>query len=196
MTSTSTRSNAPSPLLATALGAALVLGAAVAFRPGRGAADDPEANLASYLVDHFTGSDAALAVVTRLSEASEHAPDRALFERLTNEFTEERAVVRAVLEQLGSTPVSIKRALGKAGGSILQAAAGREAGALSYFRTLEALLVGVQGKRCLWRALQSLGPSVDEATQFAALEQQALDQWRDIETARQRQVALVFAFPG
>jgi hypothetical protein len=178
-------------LVVTAVGAALVAGAAATFRR-RHARTPGDANLASYLIDHLTGSDAALAVVTRLSGSHRYAPDGVLFERLREEFVAERRVVRSLLHQLDRSSVSLKRVAGQASGAVLQAAASDEPGSLSYFRTLESLLVGVQGKRCLWRALRSAELAVEEAEQFKALEQQAVDQWRDIEAARQRQVPRVF----
>jgi len=58
-------------------------------------------------------------------------------------------------------------------------------GDLSLLRTLEALAVGVQGKRCLWRALQDLRslPSTVGGMTFVALEAKAVRQWEAIEDA-------------
>ena len=121
-----------------------------------------------------------------------------LFEELTKEFTSERTVVRSVLAQLGSSAISAKRAVGQAAGVVLQAVAGGDVGSLALFRTLESLLIGVQGKRCLWRALQGLDRPFTESGTFAALEGQALDQWQRIEDLRQRRLGATFAFsnPG
>lgn len=180
----------PSTLLFAALGAAVVAGTAT-YRTRR-RRRPTHANLASYLVDHLSGADAALAVVTRLSGSQRYHTDGVLFERLREEFIEERRVVRSVLAQLGQSSRSVKRAAGQATGAVLQAAASDEPGSLGYFRTLESLMVGVQGKRCLWRALRAADPDVEECDQFVALEQRALDQWRQLEDARQRQVVAVF----
>jgi hypothetical protein len=60
---------------------------------------------------------------------------------------------------------------------VLSVTAGGEPGDLSLLRTLEALAIGVQGKRCLWRALQNLRPvlsTVDGMT-FIELEARADD---------------------
>lgn len=182
-----------SALVIATLGTALVAGAAAAiFGMRRSAQASPDANLASYLIDHLMGSDAALAVVARLAVSQRRTSDGVVFERLRRDFTEERQVVRSLLRQLGRSSMSPKRAVGQASGAMLQAVAGEAPGTLAYFRTLESLLVAVQGKRSLWRTLRSAELAVEEVERFAALEQQALDQWRDIDAVRQRQVPLVF----
>jgi hypothetical protein len=53
-------------------------------------------------------------------------------------------------------------------------------------------LIGVQGKRCLWRALQSLELQFKESGDFPTLERQALDQWERIEALRQAQLSQTF----
>lgn len=187
----SSRSGASAPLLA-AVGASVALGLAVGLRGGSRAPDAPDAHLSSYLRDHLMGSDAALTMVRRLSRSHAGTAPGVLFAQLAGEFEMERDVVRSVLRQLGSSPISMKRAAGYASGVAFQSLAGGTSGSLAMFRTLESLLIGVQGKRCLWRALQALELHFDEAARFMTLEQQALDQWQRLETLRQDQVPLVF----
>ena len=115
--------------------------------------------LIAYLRDHLSGSDVAVAVVHRLVSTDHSAADRPLFQRLAKEFEEDRSVVRAVLNELGASGRSIKRAAGVASGAMLSVTAGGAPGELSLLRTLEALSIGVQGKRCMWRALQNLSVS-------------------------------------
>jgi len=73
--------------------------------------------------------------------------------------------------------------------------AGGHRGELPLFRTLEALAIGVQGKRCLWRALQSLGPPIPlpAGWSLAALEAMAVRQWEAIESRRQSLAPATFA---
>ena len=172
------------------IGAGLALGVvAVGHRARR---HDPESSLAGYLTDHLMGSDAALTIVTRLALSHESTSEGALFGTLKREFQSERNIVRSVLEQLGRSSVSAKRAAGYASGAVLQAVAGGDGGSLALFRTLESLLIGVQGKRCLWRALQSLELQFKESGDFPTLERQALDQWERIEDLRQAQLSQTF----
>ena len=65
-------------------------------------------------------------------------------------------------------------------------------------RTLEALSVGVQGKRCMWRALQNLHPvpSTVHNIDFGELEAKALRQWDAIEECRRGLVARTFVAAG
>ena len=163
--------------------------AAALTRPGHGAKADRVARFRAYLADHLTGSDAAFAVVKRLRASHHASAEGRLFERLYHEFSEERVVVRTLLQSLGGSPFKLKRLIGQAAGSALQVAAGGEPGDLALFRTLESLSVGVQGKRCLWRVAQGLEPWLQAPgdKSFHALEMQAVDQWNRIE---QRRLAL------
>ena len=142
--------------------------------------------LIAYLRDHLSGSDMAIRVVHRLGSTHERTEDGTLFRRLSKELEEDRSVVRSLLTRLGASDRSIKRAAGSASGAVLSVAAGGEPGDLSLLRTLEALAIGVQGKRCLWRALQSLRtvPSTVHGMNFVELEAKAVRQWEAIEECR------------
>jgi hypothetical protein len=151
--------------------------------------------LISYLRDHLSGSDVALRVVHRLGSTHQGTENRTFFHRLSKELEEERSVVRTLLTQLGASGRSIKRAAGYASGAVLSVTAGGEPGDLSLLRTLEALAIGVQGKRCMWRALQNLRtvPSTVNGMNFAELEAKALRQWEAIEERRRGLVAQTFS---
>jgi hypothetical protein len=151
--------------------------------------------LIAYLRDHLSGSDLAIRVVHRLAsthQSTEHWP---LFRRLAKELEEERSVVKSLLTRLGASGRSMKRAASYASGAVMSVTSGGEPGDLSLLRTLEALAVGVQGKRCLWRALQNLPtmPSPGDAMSFVELEAMAVRQWEAIEESRRRLVARTFS---
>ena len=149
--------------------------------------------LVDYLRDHLSGSDTATRVVHRLASAAESS-NAILFRRLSNEFEEERAVVRTLLTQLGASERSVKRAAGLASGAVLSMTAGGAPGDLSLFRTLEGLAVGVQGKRCLWRTLQNLPAlSTGRGMTFAELEAMAVRQWDAIEKHRRALMVRTFS---
>jgi hypothetical protein len=142
--------------------------------------------LIAYLRDHLTGSDVALRVVHRLGSTHQGTEDGTSFRRLSKEFDEDRAAVRTLLTQLGASGRSITRAAGYASGTVLSVTAGGEPGDLSLLRTLEALAIGVQGKRCMWRALQNLRtvPSTAQGMNVVELEAKAVRQWEAIEERR------------
>ena len=72
--------------------------------------------------------------------------------------------------------------------------AGGAPGYLSLFRTLEALSIGVQGKRCLWQAAQAVGslPHPRSRRSFLELEADAVRQWETINQHRLSLVPLTF----
>ncbi|MCA1650403.1 MAG: hypothetical protein LC753_09015 [Acidobacteria bacterium] len=83
---------------------------------------------------------------------------------------------------------------GRATGSALGVVAGGAPGDLSLFRALEALAIGVQGKRCLWRAAQALVafPHPPGHRSFVELEADAVGQWETIERHRRSVVPRTF----
>jgi hypothetical protein len=181
------------------LGALAVTAGVTAYRAWptrRSSASTPKGPaLIAYLRDHLSGSDVALRVVHRLSSAHQSTEDGTLFRRLSKEFEEDRAVVRMLLSQLGASGRSVKRAAGYASGAVLSVTAGGEPGDLSLLRTFEALAIGVQGKRCMWRALQNLPtvPSTVDGVNFVELEAKAVRQWEAIEDRRRALVVETFS---
>jgi hypothetical protein len=175
----------------TVLGVLAALGLALAFvalgRSNRGqgdAASDRRKALAAYLRDHLAGADTAIQTVQGLRD-TRGGPEAALFGSLHEQFREDRGVVEGILAELGYTSRSAKRLAGRATGSALRVVAGGAPGDLSLFRTLEALAIGVQGKRCLWRAAQALALSHPPGRRsFAELEADAVRQWEAIERHR------------
>lgn len=150
--------------------------------------------LAIYLRDHLAGADAAIRMVQGLGKAYRGSPEGALFEFLYEHFCDDRDAVEGILAELGSTSRSVKRLAGRATGSALRTVAGGAPGDLSLFRTLEALAIGVQGKRCLWRAAQALLglPQPPGHRSFIELEADAVRQWETLEQHRRSLVLPTF----
>jgi hypothetical protein len=164
-------------------------------RPSQGDEDeDKRRAFATYLRDHLAGADTAIQMVQALSDAYRGGPEGALFESLCERFRDDRGVVEAILADLGYTSRSAKRLAGRATGSALRVVAGGAPGDVSVFRTLEALAVGVQGKRCLWRAAQELRalPHPPGRRSFVELEADAVRQWETIERHRHALVPRTF----
>jgi len=173
--------------------AAVAVGLTTWLRPARRVRPSTRRRqaLIAYLRDHLSGSDVAVAVVHRLVSADHSAADRPLFQRLAREFEEDRSVVRAVLNELGASGRSIKRAAGAVSGAVLSVTAGGAPSELSLLRTLEGLSIGVQGKRCMWRALQNL--TAPGGMDFVELEAKAIRLWEAIEERRRELVARTFS---
>ena len=183
------------------LGALSALGLMVAFvalqrsKPRQADQDgDKRRALATYLRDHLAGADTAIEMVRGLGDAYRGGTEGALFESLYEQFREDRGVVERILAELGYTSRSTKRLAGRATGSALRVVGGGAPGDLSLIRTLEALAIGVQGKRCLWRAAQALValPHPPGRRSFVELEGDAVRQWETIERHRRSLVPRTF----
>ena len=147
--------------------------------------DDRRRDLVAYLHDHLSGADAAIQVVDSLMRHGEGTREGTLFASLSEQFREDRSAVVAILASLGASSRSVKRVAGRTAGGVLRIAAGGKPGELALFRTLEGLAVGVQGKRCLWRAAQVFAPSLQPGGRsLVELETRAVDQWERIEQCR------------
>jgi hypothetical protein len=148
---------------------------------------DKQAAWIDYLRDHMAGANAAIQVVDRMREAYRGQREGLLFASLYEQFQDDRAVVVELLAALrASRTPSVKRMAGHATGALLEKIAGGRRGDLSLFRTLEALAIGVQGKRCLWRAAQVVAGPLRPAGRrtFIELEADAVNQWEAIEQLR------------
>ena len=174
-----------------AVGAGLILGAAVVARrrrraPAHEKADDRTAALATYLREHLSGSDVAIRVVERLRRTHAGTVEGRLFGALFEDFQHEREVVQAMLAEIGASTLSAKRLVTGAGGVLLAPAARSARGSLAFFRTLEGLAIGVQGKRLLWRAMQQLEPPFTQVSRggLRELEALAVRQWEAIDERR------------
>jgi hypothetical protein len=168
-------------------------------RPARRsrAVDEKRQSLVAYLRDHLGGADAAIHVVRRLAATHEGTTDGRLFRQLAEEFEQDRATVRALLAQLGASARSPKRVAARASAALLGFTAGGTPGQLSLLRTLEALAIGIQGKRCMWRALQTLDkPRSTTQINPAELEAKAVRQWEAVEGRRRVLAAMTFPTLG
>jgi hypothetical protein len=151
-----------------------------------------EASLAAYLESHLTGSKSAEGLAQRLLEADEHDEDVKRFLRgFIGEIREERGYVESIIESMDRDRSLIRRGLDVA--TELAGMAGELAATVSpgLFAHLEALAVGVWGKRLLWGALVKLA-EVDDRFQslpLADLSDQADRQ--EVELLRLRNDAIV-----
>jgi hypothetical protein len=184
---------------AAAVGAGVVLGVAVVvgvLRKTSTRADDGRSTaLATYLRDHLSGSDAAIRVVERLRRTHGGTAEGRLFAALFEEFQREREVVRALLAEIGSTTLSAKRLVTGASGLVTGPVAGGDRGEFGLFRTLEALAIGVQGKRLLWRTMLDVEPTFTTASRnrLGELESLATRQWEAIDQRRRALARVTFA---
>jgi hypothetical protein len=154
---------------------------------------DRRSALAAYLREHFAASEAALYIVAQLRDGHRGTPEAATFARLQSELREERRALLRVLGTIGVSALSLKRLATRAGGAAAGEAIHTSSDA-TLLRTLEGLCVGIQGKRCLWRALRRLDPGLDEGEPgFDVLEAHAIRQWEAVDAYRQAVAIRAFA---
>jgi len=145
--------------------------------------------LATYLNDHLAGSVAALELLDTLAE---HEEDPALTQTLRGlhrEISADQATLRGLIGRLDGGESSVKRAaawLGEKAGRIKLALAAREHPALARLEGLEALAMGIQGKRGLWRALAQVAAADPRLAgqSYGELEARAVAQHELVERAR------------
>jgi hypothetical protein len=157
-------------------------------------ADERRASWITYLREHLAGADAAIEILEELRNTHEATAEGTLFDSLHRQILEDRSVVTALLAQLGASPRSIKRLGARSIAKALKPSARGKRGELTLFRTLEALSIGVQGKRCLWRAAQAISPPLRSPVlrDFVELESRAVAQWEAIERYRQSLASSTF----
>ena len=152
-----------------------------------------QTQLHRYLEDHLAGSDAALAIVTRRARRHPGTVIEDVMRRLGADIRRERAIVSAVLELVEAPADPVRRATG------LVASLGRMAASLpflpepSLLEDLEALAVGVWGKRLLWGALARVQEAEQgfEGVDLDELSARTMEQERELLELRQEAIVEV-----
>jgi hypothetical protein len=152
--------------------------------------------LAIYLNDHLAGAIAAFELARRCRGNNQRTPLGMYLSSLIEEIAADRRALEEVMGQLGARRDPLKQAAGwlaeKVGRLKLN---GRLLGYsdLSRLEELEALCLGVEGKRAMWRSLQALkdDPRV-RGMDFARLEGRARAQRSQLEGHRRAAAAAAF----
>jgi hypothetical protein len=152
--------------------------------------------LNTYLNDHLAGSAAAIDLLDHLIEMADPPAGTEFLKWLRGEFAEDRAVLEDVIRRVGGDASTLRQM----GGWIAEKA-GRlkltldNPARLKPLESLELLVIGIHGKRSLWRALGAVAPAFSALTgvDFARMELRAEDQQARVEAHRldSARVALV-----
>ena len=153
-----------------------------------------DGSVTTYLNDHLAGSVGAIELVERAIEENAGTLLARRLEEILKEIRKDQALLQDLIERLGSKENRLKKA-----GAWLAEKAGRvklggtgEPGELARLELLEALAMGIHGKRALWRALRvvALRYPVLQGVDLDLLERRAVEQhdrveeWR-LEAARE-----------
>jgi signal transduction histidine kinase len=153
-------------------------------------------HLHTYLNDHLAGSVAALELLDHLFEQHEGHPLGIFFRDLRTEISTDQETLRTLIRKLGAEESGVRKAGAWIAQKIGQMKIG-SAGADDRFglvQALEALALGISGKKLLWRLLDAIAPHVPglQGTDFRRLEMRAEEQITRVEAERLRIAREIF----
>jgi hypothetical protein len=153
-------------------------------------------DLDSYLNDHLAGSIGALEVIAHWADAHKGEPLGSFFVETETEIKADQETLRGIMRTLGVEESKMRQAGAWAAEKIGRARliiAGNESGSLGLVLTLEGLIMGVTGKKLLWRALAAAKLPRLNGFNFEQLQRRAEQQVERIETERISAVRQAFA---
>ena len=146
-------------------------------------------HLTSYLKDHFAGSVAALELLDYLILSHPGKVHEQFFIQLRREIDEDQKVLSGLLHDLGTGGGPVRNTAAFLGEKLtrikllLEDPSGDQ---LARLEELEALALGIDGKRALWRSLLAITEEIPALRKLdlARLDQRAEDQRRRVEKIR------------
>ena len=143
-------------------------------------------DLSDYLNDHLAGSVGALELLDRLIEACEGKPLERFFGDLRREVEEDQAQLKELMAKLGVAESSVRKAGAWLAEKLSRSKIELGEGDIGIFLALEALIIGITGKRSLWRALEAASRTVPALGRlnYSGLEKRAIEQCERVEARR------------
>ena len=157
-----------------------------------------ERHLTNYMKDHFAGSVAAVELLNHLISSHRGKTDEQVFVRLRDEVAEDQEVLRGLLHDLDAEGGAFRNTtafLSEKFARIKLLLENPAGGQLARLEKLEALALGIEGKRTLWRTLLAVAeekPALRKVD-FARLDQRADDQRKRVESLRIEAALAAFA---
>ena len=153
-------------------------------------------DLDSYLNDHLAGSISALELIAHWVDVHKGEPLGSFFVETEREIKADQNTLRDVMRTLGVEESKMRQAGAWVAEKIGRARliiAGDEPGSLGLVLTLEGLIMGVTGKKLLWRTLATAKLSRLNSYNFEQLQRRAEQQVERIEAERISAVRQAFA---
>ena len=146
-------------------------------------------HLKTYLKDHFAGSVAALELLDHLISSHRAKSQEQFFVRLRQEVSEDQEVLQKILYALGADDSALRNATAFFGEKLARVKLKIEdhtGGQLARLEKLEALALGIEGKRALWRVLIAVAEEIPALrnVDLARMDQRADDQRKRVEICR------------
>jgi hypothetical protein len=145
--------------------------------------------LTEYLNDHLAGSVGALELLDRLIEAFQGKPQERFFRELRADIHDDQEQLKELIAKLGAEESAVRKAgawiAEKFSRTKIELGEGPEQ-EMGLFIALEAFVLGITGKRSLWRALGAASRTVPELARldYAGLEKRAIEQCERVEAKR------------
>jgi hypothetical protein len=154
-------------------------------------------DLSDYLNDHLAGSIAALELLDRMVEACEGKPLERFLRQLREDIHQDQEKLRELIEKLSVSESTVRKAGAWIAEKLSRPKIDLGEGSkeeIGVFLALEALLLGITGKRSLWRALQTASRTVPALARldYSGLEKRAIDQCEQVEARRLEIARVVF----
>jgi hypothetical protein len=156
-------------------------------------------DLDSYLNDHLAGSISALELIAHWVEVHKGEPLGRFFAETEREIKADQDTLRDVMRTLGVEESKVRQAgawVAEKVGRARLMIAGDEQGSLGLVLTLEGLIMGVTGKKLLWRALAAAKLPQLNHYNFEELQRRAEQQIQKIEAERIQAAREVFSGAG
>ena len=144
-------------------------------------------NLTAYLRDHAAGAAGALDLVTHLISICAGSPDAKFFDDLRTQIEEDRATLDEILSLVRSRESAAFNVMSRAGEKVARIKlllAGLGGEDLGRLEAMDALSLGIEGKRALWLALAAAAVPKLQTLDFDALAKRAAAQRNSVERRR------------
>ena len=116
--------------------------------------------LDTYLNDHLAGATAGVNIAEMAAEEHKQDEHGQFFGQIAMEIKEDYATLQDLMAGLAIEPSATKTAAAEVGSKVMQPKfTSGDDDALNAFVTCETLSIGVEGKVCMWRALQTIEDS-------------------------------------
>ena len=150
---------------------------------------EPLEELTNYLNDHLAGSVGALELLDRLIDTYREKPLEQFFRNLREEIQHDQTQLQELMQKLGADESAVRKAGAWLVEKLSRAKIGlsdEPEGEIGLLLALEALVLGITGKRSLWRALQAASRTLPQLARldYAGLENRAIEQCERVEAKR------------
>jgi hypothetical protein len=145
--------------------------------------------LTDYLNDHLAGSVGALELLDRLIKAYEGKPLEKFFRDMRGDIEQDQEQLKELIAKLGIAESAVRKAGAWVAEKLSRPKIDLGEGSkidIGLFLALEALVLGITGKRSLWRALQCASRTLPELARldYPGLENRAIEQCERVEARR------------